>query len=111
MRVDAIFECRCCGSPAVSLPNNLTVAAIVRCAGCGSELSTWQDYKNAISVALVNSGTPLSADPILLLPIPNSISLLDAWAAPSHTTAGQVSGLQRGQHDVVAPARIEAPQR
>lgn len=110
MRVDAIFECRCCGSPAVSLPNNLTIAAIVRCAGCGSELGTWQDYKSAISVALVNSGTPLSADPILI-PIPNSISLPDAWAAPSHATAGQVSGPQRGQHDVVAPARIEASQR
>lgn len=110
MRVDAIFECRCCGSPAVSLPINLTVADIVRCAGCGSELGTWQDYKNAISFALVNSGTPLSADPILL-PIPNSISLPDACAAPPNATVRQVSGPQRGQADVVAPARIEAPQR
>ncbi|KRE05023.1 hypothetical protein ASE63_24985 [Bosea sp. Root381] len=107
MRVDQIFECRSCGSPAVSLPKTLAVTAIVRCAGCGSDLGTWQDYKNATSVALVRSGTLHSADPILL-PAPTSMSSPEAWADPSYAPAGQVSGPRHRQH-VLAPALVEVP--
>jgi hypothetical protein len=109
MRVDQMFECPSCGSPAVSLPKTLAITAIVRCAPCGSDLGSWQDYKNAISVALVRSGTLLSADPVLL-PVRTCMSSPEASTAPSHARAGQASGPRRGQHDVVAP-HIEAPLR
>lgn len=100
MRVDQMFECWCCGSPAVALPKTLAVTAIVRCATCGSDLGTWQNYKNAISVALARSGALLSADPILL-PAQTSTTCPEASAVPSHAPAGQASGPWRGQHDVV----------
>jgi len=109
MRVDQMFECPSCGSPAVSLPKNLAVAAIVRCAGCGSDLGTWQDYKNAVSVALVRSGTLLSADPIQP-PAPSSTAFPNAWTAPSAAFTGQAAA-RRGQHHVSTPAHIEVPVR
>ncbi|PZU95154.1 MAG: hypothetical protein DI527_01150 [Chelatococcus sp.] len=109
MRVDQMFECWCCGSPAVALPKTLAVTAIVRCATCGSDLGTWQDYKNAISVALARSGALLSADPIQL-PAQTCMSSPEASTAPSYARAGQPSVPRRGQHDLVAP-HIEAPLR
>jgi hypothetical protein len=59
------FACRSCGSPAVSIPEELNAAAAVQCARCGYVVGTWSELQ---ALAREGKNTLLSADPAGDLP-------------------------------------------
>lgn len=58
------FACQFCGSPAVLLPETLSVTATVRCAACRAPIGSWLEYKAQISGAVRRSGKSVCADPM-----------------------------------------------
>lgn len=58
------FECRRCGSPAVSIPAELTDLAIVRCGNCQAEIANWRTYRARISAAVRCDFDKPPADPL-----------------------------------------------
>lgn len=60
------FLCETCGSPHVSIPDNLQPDSKVVCGRCGAFVASWEDYCGAISLALANDRRTRrpSADPV-----------------------------------------------
>lgn len=57
------FRCDTCGSPHVSIPDNLRPESEVCCGRCNSFVATWSDYRQAIALVISYSGG-ITADPI-----------------------------------------------
>jgi hypothetical protein len=84
------FECRVCGSPAVSLPSPLTESSVVHCAVCRGEIGTWRAYKASIADALTHSEAAISADPMLFIVAPSATSSEVRVQSSSNGFSGKV---------------------
>jgi hypothetical protein len=62
------FACRNCGSPAVSIPAELSAEATVQCARCGHVIGTWSELqalaRERIAAQHDVKRSQLSADPL-----------------------------------------------
>ena len=76
------FACPSCGSPSISVPDEIHDAAEVHCAGCGMSLGSWHAFKERTRQVILKevcSGV-ISADRASSdLPIQ---SLLQPWGNP-----------------------------
>lgn len=56
------FGCDRCGCPSVTLPDPLINSGRVCCQRCGSEIGTWQEYREQVAQA-VSGGASDGAHP------------------------------------------------
>lgn len=61
------FRCETCGSPHVSIPSILTPESQVLCGRCSRPVATWEDYREALCLAVCNETAHRRA---ALAPIP-----------------------------------------
>jgi DNA-directed RNA polymerase subunit RPC12/RpoP len=63
------YQCHKCGSPAVTLPEQLDENAYVLCCDCHSPVATWAVFKRTMTQAVladvkVTGSHPISYDPL-----------------------------------------------
>jgi hypothetical protein len=48
------FACRTCGSPSITVPDEINDAAELRCASCGVGLGSWHAFKERTRQAILS---------------------------------------------------------
>jgi hypothetical protein len=87
------FACASCGSPAVTVPTELTPAAPLQCARCGSVVGTWSDLQR-LAFRMLPSGSTMSRSSSD--PVPSRPEQVPAeQAQPSYNAGPQAPELYR----------------